>query len=107
MIFSLPLLAFLVAQSTAIVLTDPHPNVNLYRDVGGAVVSSDVNAHLDSALEPRENAPRDESPSHAMTRRQSAQVIEMYGQFNLPCNISAATVATAVKYVIPLTLEKI
>lgn len=104
MLFSLPLLALLLAQSTAIALTDPHLNTNLYRDVGGAVASSDVNAHLETALNPRENAPRDESPSHAMTRRQSAQVIEMYGQFNLPCNISAATVTAAVKYVIPLTL---
>ena len=105
MLLSLPLLALLIAQSTAIVLTDPHPNTNLYRDVGGVVASSDVNAHLETALRPRENAPMDESPRHAMTRRQSAQVIEMYGQFDLPCNISAATVATAVKYVIPLTLK--
>ena len=64
-----------------------------------------MNANLETALRPRENAPMDESPSHAMTRRQSAQVIEMYGQFDLPCNISAATVTTAVKYVTPPTLK--
>ena len=104
MLFPLPLLALLLAQATAIVLRDPHPDKNLYRDIGGTVASSGVEAHLETALKPRENAPRDESPSHAMTRRQSAQVIEMYGQFDLPCNISAATVATAVKYVIPYTL---
>ena len=106
MLLSLPLLALLIAQSTAIALTNPHPNINLYRDVGGAVASSDVNAHLESALEPRENAPREEISSHAMTRRQSAQVIEMYGQFNLPCNLSAASVTTAVKYVTSLILNK-
>ena len=105
MLLSLPLFALLIAQSTAIVLTDPHPNSNLYRDVGGVVASSDVNAHLETELRPRENTPKDESPSHTMTRRQSAQVIEMYGQFDLPCNISAATVTTAIKYVIPLTLK--
>ncbi len=105
--FSLPLSALLLAQSTAIVLTDPHPNTNLYRDVGGAVASPDVDSHLESILKPRKIAPRDEAASHAKTRRQSAQVIDMYGQFNLPCNISAATVATAVKYVIVFTLGKI
>ena len=106
MLFSLPLLALLIAQSTAIALTNPHAKTNLYRDVGGAVASSDVNAHLESALEPRENAPMEEISSHAITRRQSAQVIEMYGQFDLPCNLSAASVTTAVKYVTPLDLEK-
>ena len=107
MLFSLPLLALLIAQSTAIALTNPHPNTNLYRDVGGAVASSDVSAHLESALEPREKAPREGISSHAITRRQSAQVIEMYGQFDLPCNLSAASVTTAVKYVNPLDLGKI
>lgn len=106
MLFSQTLSALLLAQAMTTVLTNPHPSTNPYKDVGDAVASPEVDTHLEGLLKPRKIAPRDESPSHAMTRRQSAQVIEMYGQFNLPCNISAATVATAVKYVILLTLEK-
>ena len=41
-----------------------------------------------------------------MTRRQFAQVIDRYGQFNLPWKTSAAPVVTAVKYVTLLTLQK-
>ena len=103
--FSHTLLALLLAQSMNTVLTTPHPGTNPYKDVGDAVTSPDVDTYLEGLPEPRRIAPRDESPSHAMTRRQTAQVINTYGQFYLPCNISAATVATAVKYVILLTLE--
>ena len=48
--FLLPLLVLLLAQATAIVLTEPHSNTRLYRDVGGVVASPDVDAHLEIYL---------------------------------------------------------
>lgn len=103
---ALSLLTVLLAQSTAIVLTDAHPTTNIYRDAGSAVASPDVDTHLEGLLELRKIAPWPESPTHAMRRRQSAQVIDMYEQFNLPCNISTATVTTAVKYVPLFTMPR-
>lgn len=47
----------------------------------------------------REYAGSNDSPSIKM------QLIEEYGQFNLPCNISAVNVTLAMKYVTLFTFE--
>ena len=53
----------------------------------------------------REYAESNDSPSIEMERQQDTQLIEEYGQFNLPCNISSINVTLAMKYVTLFTFE--
>ena len=102
---SLPLLALILVPYSATTLAAPEPHTNLAMGPTTAEAPAELDTALSDLMMPREDAESNNSPSIKMECRQDTQFIEEYGQFNLPCNISAVNVTLAMKYVALFTFE--
>ena len=105
MFCSLPILALILVQYTAITLAAPEPYTNVAMGPSASEASAEMDIALGNLMKPRDDTESKDSPSILMERRQYSQFIEHYGQFNLPCNISAVNVTLAIKYVTHSTFD--
>ncbi|KAL2044922.1 hypothetical protein N7G274_002697 [Stereocaulon virgatum] len=98
---SLPILALILAQYSAITLAAPEPYTNVAMGLLASEASAEMDTALSNSMMPRDDTETKDLPSIVMERRQYTHFIEQHGRFNLPCNISAVNVTLAVKHAAP------